>query len=59
MKLLETQIFSASELSKQTALSYSVVMYHLRLLKNEGIVEHKGSKRYFWLITGLGQKRLN
>jgi len=56
--MLERQIFSAAELSKQTALSYSVVMYHLRLLKTEGIVEHKGRKRYFWLITGLGQKRL-
>ena len=26
--------------------------------KNEGTVERKGNRRYVWLVTGLGQKRL-
>ncbi len=57
--LLEKQGCSASKIAKQTALSYGVVVYHLRLLKNEGTVARKGSGRYVWLATGLGQKRLD
>ena len=56
--LLEKQGCSASKIAKQTEQSYGVVVYHLRLLKNEGTVERKGSGRYVWLATGLGQKRL-
>jgi hypothetical protein len=56
--LLEKQNSSASKIAKQTALSYGVVVYHLRLLKNEGTVGRKGLKRFVWLATGLGQKRL-
>ena len=56
--LLEKQNNSASKIAKQTALSYGVVVYHLRLLKNEGTVGRKGLKRFVWLSTGLGQKRL-
>jgi len=55
---LEKQSFNASKISKESALSYGVVMHHLRLLKNEGTVERKGNRRYVWLETGLGQKRL-
>ncbi len=58
LALLEKQCLNASKIAKETALSYGVVMHHLRLLKNEGTVERKGNKRYFWLATGLGQKRL-
>ena len=56
--LLEGQEFAASKLARESALSYGVVIYHLRLLKNEGTVERKGNRRYVWLATGLGQKRL-
>jgi hypothetical protein len=56
--LLEEQNSSASKIAKQTALSYGVVVYHLKLLKNEGTVGRKGLKRFVWLATGLGQKRL-
>ena len=58
LALLEKQGFTASKLAQESALSYGVVMYHLRLLKNEGTVERKGNRRYVWLATGLGQKRL-
>lgn len=56
--LLERQGFNACKIAKESALSYGVVMYHLRLLKNEGTVERKGNRRYVWLATGFGQKRL-
>jgi DNA-binding transcriptional ArsR family regulator len=56
--LLEHQGATASKLAKESGLSYGVVTHHLKLLKNEGIVECKGSRRYVWLATGLGQKRL-
>jgi hypothetical protein len=57
--LLENQGCSASKLAKESALSYAVVMHHLRLLKNEDTVERKGSGRYVWLVTRFGQKRLS
>jgi predicted transcriptional regulator len=56
--LLDDQGLSAPKLAKQSELSYSVVTYHLRILKDEGTVERKGNRRYVWLVTGLGQKRL-
>jgi hypothetical protein len=56
--LLDTQAFSAGKIAKEAPLHYNVVMYHLRLLKSEGTVERKGTNRYVWLPTGLGQKRL-
>ena len=58
LALLEKQGFNASKIAQESALSYGVVMHHLRLLKNEGTVERKGNRRYVWLATGLGQKRL-
>jgi len=45
-------------MAKEAALSYSVVMHHLRLLENEGIVHRKGRRPFYWESTGLGQKRL-
>jgi predicted transcriptional regulator len=56
--ILETQGFKATKIAKESELSYGVVAYHLKLLKNDGTVERKGNKRYVWLTTGLGQKRL-
>lgn len=56
--LLDRQGYSASKIANASALSYGVVVHHLRLLKDEGIVERKGNRRYVWLATGLGQKRL-
>jgi DNA-binding transcriptional ArsR family regulator len=58
LMLLDNQYCSACELADKTGFSYAVVMHHLRLLYREGIVEHKGSRRYVWLSTGVGQTRL-
>ena len=49
---------NAAKIAKEAALSYAVVLHHLRLLKNEGIVERRGLRPYFWVSSGLGQKRL-
>jgi predicted transcriptional regulator len=57
--LLETHGSNAIKIAKESDLSYGVVTHHLKLLKNEGTVERKGNKRYVWLATGLGQKRLS
>ena len=56
---LESKPSSAGRIANDASLSYNVVMHHLRLLENEGIVQRKGSRPYFWGSTGLGQKRLS
>ena len=59
LTLLERQGSAACKIAKESALTYGVVMYHLKLLENEGTVERKGNKRFVWLATGFGQKRLS
>jgi DNA-binding transcriptional ArsR family regulator len=55
---LDNQGCSASKIAKECTLTYGVVMHHLYLLKDEGIVEKKGGRRFVWFSTGFGQKRL-
>ena len=57
--LLDRQAFNATHIAKESKLSYNVVMYHLRLLKSEGTIQRRGNRRYVWISTGFGQKRLN
>jgi len=57
--LLECQGFAACKIAQESGLTYGVVIHHLKLLKNEGTVERKGNRRYIWLVTGFGQKRLS
>jgi len=58
LNVLENQASAAIAISKEKSLSYSVVMHHLHLLKNDGTVNRKGKRPYIWMVTGLGQKRL-
>ena len=58
LESVESKPFTAVEIAKETPLSYSVVMHHLRLLRNEGIVQCRGNRPYHWESSGLGQKRL-
>ena len=58
LETLEVKPLDAVTIAKTTALSYGVVMHHLHLLENEGIVHRNGRRPYFWASTGLGQKRL-
>jgi predicted transcriptional regulator len=55
---LEKRSSNAAAIAKEKSLSYGVVIHHLRLLEKEGIVNRKGKRPYFWVLTGLGQKRL-
>jgi predicted transcriptional regulator len=48
----------AKEVAMESGLHYAVIMHHLKLLAAEGIVERKGSRPYVWILTGMGQKRL-
>jgi len=60
-KILETiegTPSNAAGITKTAAMSYNVVMHHLNLLEDEGIVGRHGPRPYFWSPTGLGQKRL-
>jgi DNA-binding transcriptional ArsR family regulator len=58
LEALESNPSDGVKIAKEGSLSYGVVMHHLRLLENEGIVHRKGRRPYFWVSTGLGQKRL-
>ena len=58
LEALEKQVSDAASIAREKSLSYGVVMHHLRLLENEGTVSRRGKRPYFWLLTGLGQKRL-
>jgi len=59
LEILEIKQSSAGTIAKEVSLSYGVVIHHLRLLSNEDIVHRKGSRPYYWVSTGLGQKRLS
>ncbi len=59
LEALESKPYSAGIIAKEVGLSYSVAMHHLRLLEKEDIVHRKGSRPYYWVSTGLGQKRLS
>ncbi len=58
LNTLEERSLDARTITKETGMHYGVVMHHLKLLEVEEIVERKGSKPCVWVLTGLGQKRL-
>ena len=59
LNVTDEQYASATKIARDTSLKYTAVLRHLRLLEKEGIVHHKGTRRYIWLSTGLGQRRLS
>ena len=58
LAVLEKRPGDVKSVAKESNMSCRVVMHHLKLLREEGIVERKGSKPHIWVLTGLGQKRL-
>ncbi len=58
LKVLEERSLETKNIAKEASLHYPVVLYHLKLLEKEGIVQRRGSRPCVWGITGLGQKRL-
>jgi len=59
LDLIEVEHLTAMEIANRIGLKYRSVLYHLKLLESEGIVERKGKKPYLWLLTGRGQLRLD
>lgn len=58
LNALERHSGDAGALSKETEMTYGVVLHHLKRLKEEGIVCREGKRPYIWTLSGLGQKRL-
>jgi len=58
LNALESVSADAKTIAKQTGLHYGVVMHHLKLLEARGLVQRKGRRPSVWMLTGLGQKRL-
>jgi len=59
LESLKMQASSIKEIGKMSGLRYAVVLYHLKLLEEENVIQRKGEKRpYLWSLTGLGQRRL-
>jgi len=59
LQVVEKQTVPISAIREMTGLKYAVVLYHLRLLEDEKLVQRQGRKKpYTWTLTGVGQKRL-
>ena len=56
--ILENNDLTGKKLSKKIDKSYSTIFHHLRLLENDKIIERKGTKPFFWKLTGIGQQSL-
>jgi predicted transcriptional regulator len=59
LQVVEKQAVPISVIRDSTGLKYAVVLYHLKLLEEEEVVQRRGGKKpYAWALTGVGQKRL-
>jgi predicted transcriptional regulator len=59
LQVIEKQAASIRVIRDATSLKYAVVLYHLKLLEEEKVVQRQGGKKpYAWSLTGVGQKRL-
>ena len=59
LQVIGKQAFSIKNIKQVSGLKYAVILYHLKLLEEEKIVQRQGGKKpFFWTLTGVGQKRL-
>lgn len=56
--VLEEAKGRASDISKRGGLGYHCVIYHLRSMKRERLIERSKQRPYVWTVTGFGQQRL-
>jgi predicted transcriptional regulator len=57
--VLERERKSASAIAKESSLSYECVMYHLKALKKERLVDKlTKTKPFTWGLTPFGQQKL-
>jgi len=55
---LEEAKRSARDISKRSGLGYDCVIYHLRSMRRERLVERSKQRPYIWVLTAFGQQRL-
>jgi len=56
---LEEAKRGASDISKRSGLGYGCIIYHLRSMKKERLIERSRQRPYVWALTRFGQQRLN
>jgi len=49
----------ASDIAKRSGLGYDCVIYHLRSMRKERLVERSRRRPFLWALTRFGQQRLN
>jgi len=57
--VLEEAKRGASDISKRSGLGYDCVIYHLRSMKKERLIERSRQRPYVWALTMFGQQRLS
>jgi predicted transcriptional regulator len=57
--VLEEAKRRAPEISKRSGLGYHCVVYHLRSMRKERLVERSRQRPFLWALTRFGQQRLN
>ena len=57
--VLEETKRSASDIAKRSSLGYDCIIYHLRSMRKERLVERTRQRPYVWALTRFGQQRLN
>jgi predicted transcriptional regulator len=57
--VLEEAKRGVSDISKGSGLGYDCVIYHLRSMKKERLVERSRQRPYVWTLTMYGQQRLS
>jgi predicted transcriptional regulator len=56
--VLEEAKRGATGISKLSGLGYDCVIYHLRSMRKERLVERSKRRPYLWSLTVFGQQRL-
>jgi predicted transcriptional regulator len=57
--VLEEAKRGASDISKRSGLGYDCIIYHLRSMRKERLVERSRRRPFIWALTKFGQQRLN
>jgi predicted transcriptional regulator len=57
--VLEEAKRRAPDISKRSGLGYDCVIYHLRSMRKERLVERSRQRPFLWALTRFGQQRLN
>ena len=56
--VLEEAKRGTTDVSKRSGLGYGCIVYHLRSMRKERLVERSKRRPYLWSLTMYGQQRL-